>query len=834
MRRYHRIFSKELNSVLLAFSLAIAYLFYWHAQERSALEQRFISDQLTVAKDKQAAIESMLFGVYQNVRTITLLPSIQNIKGGNRQSEEEDVIKTGRFTVEGQQTVQQIYNNLASRVSVSEIYAVVEGMDAAKGEVPFFMYDALVFGKETEKAEAAKTSDTPEESEEAEYAYFPQQISAIKSAHPAFKFKNMDEIPAYISPMMRTCDNAQYPSKSRGNEKDSHGLLYSVPFYSISGEFRGVVSAILRSNVLEALLIGTPFIPVTEEDRNEQQKAGWKMPEPGRFVLSNEKYGIRIADRRNTGLDADIAKAKEGRNVFRLKLNAPSDAPWQLTYFLPESEIEDALVASDRAFMILMVVILGTMAASSVVAMLLAKIRRRLGGGTDEVTRIVRSVSNGELAIEPSRAHRPSSVLGSVHTMVDTLSAHMRAVDHESKQIAQSSYQIAEISQRIVEVSSKEEKDSEEVRIAMQALAETTALVLELSQSVSNSADETRKTALEGIDAGERNIQEMSAVISEVGIAEAKIGQLTDANRQIQAIVKTIAQITDQTNLLALNAAIEAARAGEAGRGFAVVADEVRKLAQNAGQATKEISTIIGNLSSLVAENTEVMQRVIVRTRTSMQKADDSKAAIERIAQVVDQNAGVAHQISSVSSEQKDKLEAVQQRLLTLTETLTANALKVHTTGSIGQDLFKVTERLRELIEHFHFDQTTSAAQTNNDKRQAPRYENHLLVYIDDQGSEREGLTVDLSMTGMRLRVAAPLVVALHKKVKLSLRVPEAERSSFINNKPLVLSGQLLWRKDTDEGNFYGVEFINLNEDQEDRLEGCFAFYNQQPTFDQS
>jgi len=834
MRRYHRIFSKELNVVLVAFSLAIAYLLYWHAQERSALEQRFISDQLSVAKDKQAAIETMLFGVYQNVRTITLLPSVQNIKGGNRQNEEENVVKTGRFTAEGQETVQQIYNNLASRVSVSEIYAVVEGLNAAKGEVPFFMYDTLIFGKETAKADATKTSDTPEESEEAEYAYFPQQIAAIKSAHPSFKFKYMDEIPAFISPLMRTCDNAQYSSKSRGNEKDSHGLLYSVPFYAPSGEFRGVVSAILRSNVLEALLIGAPFIPVTDEDRAEQQKVGWKLPAPARFVLSNEKYGIRIADRRSSGLDADIANAKDGRNVFRLKLDLPSDAPWQLTYFLPESEIEAALVASDRAFMILMAVILGTMVASSIVAMLLAKIRRRLGGGTDEVTRIVRSVSNGELVIQASRAHRPSSVLGSIHTMVDTLSAHMRAVDHESKQIAQSSYQIAEISQRIVEVSSKEEQDSEDVRIAMQALAETTALVLDLSQSVSSRADETRKTALEGIEAGQRNIHEMSSVISEVGIAEAKIGQLTVANQQIQAIVKTIAEITDQTNLLALNAAIEAARAGEAGRGFAVVADEVRKLAQHAAQATTEISKIIGNLSSLVAENTEVMQRVIARTRTSMQKADDSKAAIERIARVVDENTGIAHQISSVSSEQKEKLEAVQQRLLTLTETLTANALKVHTTGSIGQDLFKVTERLRELIEHFHFDQTTSAIASNNDKRRAPRYENHLLVYIDDQGNEREGLTVDLSMTGMRLRVAAPLAVALRKQIKLSLRVPEAERASFIQQKPLVISGQLLWRKDTDEGCFYGVEFVKLSEDQEDRLENCFTFYNQQPAFDQN
>ncbi len=825
----HKI--KELGLLLAAFAIALAALLYWHLNEREALTVRYLGEQQAVARAKKSALETTLIAIYQNIRTITLLPGVKGISGSNRVGDSEDVVASGRFTAEAQATVQQIYNNLASRVSVSEVYAVLDGLDAAKDEIPFFMFDTLVFGDKAIEEED-KPADFPEESEDAEYAYFPQQIARIKAAHPRFQFATMDDIPAYVSPMMRTCDNTQYLSQASDDVHDTYGMLYSVPFYSEAGAFRGVISAILRANVLEAMLMDVPFVPLTDQDRAAQAEAGWTLPAPARFVLRNADHGIRIADRRNSGLDDEIRGGIEGRNVFRLALEVPSDGRWELTYFLPESMIEDALLQHDRSFLILLLVVLGALVAATVAYLLLSRIRRRLGGGTDEVARIVSAVSDGKLDVEIDDGVAADSVLDHMHSMVLELSGHMRAIDQESKQIAQSSYQISEISGRIVESSAREHTRSAEVSEAMGALSHTAATVHALSGEVRSHADEARDSAREGMQAAHNNIAEMGLVLDEVLASEGKIKQLNEANQHIQAIVRTISEITDQTNLLALNAAIEAARAGEHGRGFAVVADEVRKLAQHAGSATDEISRIIEDLNRLVGDSTDAMQRVSSRTRVSVEKAESSTTAIDRVVRAIEVNAEAASQISAVSVEQQDKVNALQQRLEALTQTLDNNSRKVHTTGAISQDLFRVTERLCSLIQHFRFDQSQVVDPIPNEHRRSPRYEDKLLVVVSDRDGEVEALTADISLSGARIRVPLPLAAKIQDQLELRVMVPASNLSDYGHQQPAHLKAKILWQNNGgDEGVYYGLEFVGLDARQRADLERCFAYFNQAPQF---
>lgn len=169
--------------------------------------------------------------MYESIRTISLFPAVRAISGGNRRSGEEDIVKEGRFSPDAHETVQQLYNNSASNVAVSEIYAIVEGLDYTKGEVLFFMYDSLILngGNPEGEADEAQSDDTTEESEDAEYAYYPKQIEYFKEHFPVFTFKELNHIPAVLSPLMRTCDNTQYQSKSRDHVEDAYGILYSVP-----------------------------------------------------------------------------------------------------------------------------------------------------------------------------------------------------------------------------------------------------------------------------------------------------------------------------------------------------------------------------------------------------------------------------------------------------------------------------------------------------------------------------------------------------------------------------------------------------------------------------
>jgi hypothetical protein len=357
--------SKRLQATLVVLGglCLLGALTAWHWNEKKSLEEKFIQVHLaTVVQGKQRELESLFANLYRNLRTISLLPSVRNISGGNRANENEDMVARGRFTSEGQQTVQQIYNNLhqSDSVNASEVYAVLDGLDAGKGEVPFFMYDTMVFGEAKPHAPepAAKGPDIPEEVEAAEYAYFPQQMDLIKKSQPVFNFTDPSQIPAFVSPLMRTCDNRQYRSLSKGHVSDTFGMLYSLPFYDATSQrFRGVISGILRSNVLEAILIGTPLVPVTEADLAAQKQGAWEMPPPAHFLLSNSGYGVQIMDRRSADLPAQLERGVEGRNSFHIKLNIQSDTPWLLNYYLPDSLLETATNESDHRFAVLIVVV---------------------------------------------------------------------------------------------------------------------------------------------------------------------------------------------------------------------------------------------------------------------------------------------------------------------------------------------------------------------------------------------------------------------------------------------------------------------------------------------
>ena len=248
-------------AVLAALFVVLSLTSYWwmgqiYTERLNEAHQQTLKLEIhPLLERKRKQLQEMFNTMYENTRTISLLPSVREIKGGNRPDEKQDIVATHRFSNDAMNTVQQIYNNLVSRAAVSEVYAVLEGLDFKKGEVPFFMFDTIKMEpdtKEEAKDEKAKNPDAPEELEDEEYSYFPRQIAELKAAYPLFNFKQLDDIPAATSPLMRTCDNTQYYSKTQCNVYDAAGFLYSVPFYNAEDQFRGVISSIVRANAFEA------------------------------------------------------------------------------------------------------------------------------------------------------------------------------------------------------------------------------------------------------------------------------------------------------------------------------------------------------------------------------------------------------------------------------------------------------------------------------------------------------------------------------------------------------------------------------------------------------
>jgi methyl-accepting chemotaxis protein len=383
----------------------------------------------------------------------------------------------------------------------------------------------------------------------------------------------------------------------------------------------------------------------------------------------------------------------------------------------------------------------------------------------------------------------------------------------------------------VIESSQQEQDHSTEVRQATSDLSQTVESVRQIVQTVNEQADQARLSAHQGVSTMRSNIEEMGHAVAEAHEAEAKIAALGEANQKIQAITQTITNITEQTNLLALNAAIEAARAGEHGRGFAVVADEVRKLAQHAGKATGEISAIIGSLNLLIQENTHSVQSIIARTHVGMEKAEQANQAILSIIQDIDSNVAAAQKISQVSLEQMNKLENLESRLGTLLSTLSENSLKVHTTGAISLDLYRVTEKLRDLMKQFSFDLNCQSPQIENEKRKHPRVRKNLLVQVVEGTRLRDAITVDFSMTGLQLRVPLPLDAKVVDHVTLRLQLPHDSIDSYSNQTPLEIRGNVLWVRNTTDGELYGIQFSHVDHKQKEQLHNCFIFYSQSPTY---
>jgi len=332
---------------IILVSLYLLVFLSLEAKERIKFETKILFEhQRGEFRSTKDTLERMMTKMYQGVRLISLLPGTRNIKGGNLKEGERSAVKIGRFTQEDQNTVQQVYNDLAALVNVSEVYCVLNGFSPEKNETPFFMYDELILKTSSGFVEEQdiKNLDTPLELEDEEYQWYARNIPFIKARYPVFNFQTIDDIPYFLSPLLRTCDNTQYTSKSSGDVKNTFGLIMSVPFYNFENQFRGIISVIFRSNIIEAALLNRPLIPVTSEDFIRAKKEGWSLPEkPGRFLLVKDDLNIQIFDRRakdlfqiyQTMISDESIKRDEAYYLDHLEL--PFESEIKLFYVLDEA-----------------------------------------------------------------------------------------------------------------------------------------------------------------------------------------------------------------------------------------------------------------------------------------------------------------------------------------------------------------------------------------------------------------------------------------------------------------------------------------------------------------
>ncbi len=196
-------------------------------------------------------------------------------------------------------------------------------------------------------------------------------------------------------------------------------------------------------------------------------------------------------------------------------------------------------------------------------------------------------------------------------------------------------------------------------------------------------------------------IAAIHSVADEVTRAAAVIQELESDSRNIGTILETIKGIADQTNLLALNAAIEAARAGEQGRGFAVVADEVRKLAQSTQEATARIQQMINSLQSKAIDAVQVMEEGSKRVNASVEQAGQAGESLEKIGHAVSSIREMNQHIATAATTQSQVTVGITSNLEAINQMAQQTNMGVHDTNSAVADLAKMLADLQGLVGQF-------------------------------------------------------------------------------------------------------------------------------------
>jgi len=247
---------------------------------------------------------------------------------------------------------------------------------------------------------------------------------------------------------------------------------------------------------------------------------------------------------------------------------------------------------------------------------------------------------------------------------------------------------------------------SRETDQVVTAVTEMSSTAQEVAASASNAATATSDAARES-DAARgvvgTAINSINRLVGEVHTASGVIEQLAHETGKIGSVVEVIRGIAEQTNLLALNAAIEAARAGEQGRGFAVVADEVRSLAGRTQQSTKEINEMLQRLQSGVKQAVDVMQASEERSQETVQEASHIATSLDSMVMAVSTINDMNIQIATAAEEQHAVSEEINKNLVAIQQIVSELTDAAVESNSTTRDLASTGDKLRKLVSQFRY-----------------------------------------------------------------------------------------------------------------------------------
>ncbi|MBI5634163.1 MAG: methyl-accepting chemotaxis protein [Nitrospirae bacterium] len=356
--------------------------------------------------------------------------------------------------------------------------------------------------------------------------------------------------------------------------------------------------------------------------------------------------------------------------------------------------------SAGRSTMIMIIIALVVVALSAFLSFMIINGVLR---SVHNVAAVVQKVSGGDLSSEVPVTSNDE--IGDMARGFNEMMANLRKIATQitgnTSTLATSSEELSATTNSLNEGAKEQSRQTEQAATAITEVAQTVMDVAQNASAASNSSKEASQIANEGRQKVENTVDGMHQIASTVREAAATITELGKSSQEIGNIVRTINDIADQTNLLALNAAIEAARAGEQGRGFAVVADEVRKLAERTGKATREIGEMIKKIQSETERSVESMNSGIGEVDKGVKLAEEARVAMGQIVDASNRGTDMIQRIAAAAEQQSAASEEVSANMESIANVTRNTEAASSQIQSASHDLARIATELKGLVGWF-------------------------------------------------------------------------------------------------------------------------------------